>query len=293
MDQFIFLTTDGLAKGAVYAAFALSLVLIWRAARIVNFAQGAIAVSAAYMAYSVTMHTHSYWLGFGVALVGGAALGVLIERTAMRFTSHDRPLDAVIVALGVVLVLQAVLGFIYGNEFLALGTPFDTTVMRVGDTATVSRYQLFVFAAVALLVAFLALLFARTRLGLRLRASAFAPEVSRLLGVNVTRMTTIGWALASAAGALAAMLVLPTELGLHPNGMDGVFVIAFTAAVVGGLDSPQGAVIGGFAVGLTLNYVTGYLENPNLAQIAVPVLLIAVLLVRPSGLFSGVAARRV
>jgi len=110
--------------------------------------------------------------------------------------------------------------------------------------------------------------------------------------VNVTRMTTLGWALAAAAGALAAMLILPTELGLHPNAMDGVFITAFTAAVVGGLDSPAGAVIGGLVVGLLLNYVTGYV-NSGVSSMAVLVLLLVVLLLRPGGLFSGVAARRV
>jgi branched-chain amino acid transport system permease protein len=294
LDRFILLTADGLSKGAVYASFALSLVLIWRAARIVNFSQGAIAISAAYLAFSVTLHTHSYWLGFLAAIVGGLLLGVLVERTAMRFVSHQRPLDAVIVALGVVLVIQAALGFIYGNEFLPAPAPpgISRTALEVGGIQFVSQYDLYIFAAVFLLVAFLGLLFAKTRVGLRLRASAFAPEVSRLLGVNVTRMTTLGWALSAAAGALAAMLILPTELGLHPNAMDLVFVTAFTGAVLGGLDSPQGAVIGGMAVGLILNYVTGY-GSPDLAQPAVLVLLLVVLLVRPGGLFSSVAARRV
>ena len=293
MDRFIFLTVDGLSKGAVYAAFALSLVLIWRAARIVNFSQGAIAIAAAYMAYSVTMHTGgNYWLGFAAAIVGGLVLGVVVERTTMRFVGHERPLDSVIVALGVVLIIQAVLGFIYGNEFLPAVAPFSRTALVIGGATVLSPYDLWVFAAVALLVAFLGFLFARTKVGLRLRASAFAPEVSRLLGVNVSRMTTLGWALAAAAGALAAMLVLPTDLGLHPNAMDLVFVTAFTGAVLGGLDSPQGAVIGGLAVGLILNYVTGYVQA-NLAQPAVLVLLLGVLLVRPGGLFSGVAARQV
>jgi branched-chain amino acid transport system permease protein len=293
LDRFIFLTVDGLSKGVVYAAFALSLVLIWRAARIVNFSQGAIAIAAAYIAYSVTTHTGgNYWLGFIAAIVGGLVLGVVVERTTMRFVGHERPLDAVIVALGVVLVIQAALGFIYGNEFLPATAPFSRRGLEIGGVSVVSPYDLYVFAAVALLVAFLGFLFARTKVGLRLRASAFAPEVSRLLGVNVSRMTTLGWALAAAAGALAAMLVLPTELGLHPNAMDLVFVTAFTGAVLGGLDSPQGAVIGGIAVGLILNYVTGYVAA-DLAQPAVLVLLLAVLLVRPGGLFSGVAARRV
>jgi branched-chain amino acid transport system permease protein len=299
LDRFIFLTTDGLSKGAVYAAFALSLVLIWRAARIVNFSQGAIAIASAYVAFSVTTHTNgNYWLGFGAAIVSGLVLGILVERTTMRFVGHERPLDSVIVALGVVLVIQAVLGFLYGNEFLpAAGPPgISQTDFQIGGVTTLSPYDLYVFAAVALLVAFLGFLFSKTKVGLRLRASAFAPEVSRLLGVNVTRMVTFGWALAAAAGALAAMLILPGDLGLHPNAMDGVFVTAFTGAVIGGLDSPQGAVVGGLTIGLLLNYVTGYL-NPffgaDLASVAVLALLLGVLLVRPGGLFSGVAARQV
>jgi branched-chain amino acid transport system permease protein len=293
LDRFIFLTVDGLSKGVVYAAFALSLVLIWRAARIVNFSQGAIAIAAAYIAYSVTTHTGgNYWLGFIAAIVGGLVLGVVVERTTMRFVGHERPLDAVIVALGVVLVIQAALGFIYGGEFLPAAAPFSMRSLEIGGVAVTRPYDLWVIAAVALLVAFLGYLFARTKVGLRMRASAFAPEVSRLLGVNVTRMTTLGWGLASAAGALAAMLILPTDLGLHPNAMDLVFVTAFTGAVLGGLDSPLGAVIGSVAVGLILNYVTGY-GTADLAQPAVLGVLLVVLLVRPGGLFSGVAARRV
>src|SRR5262249_52863161 len=148
------------------------------------------------------------------------------------------------------------------------------------------------FAAVVAVMVLLALLFTRTRVGLRMRAAAFAPEVSRLLGVRVGRMLTLGWALSAAVGALAGMLVIPTGLGLHPTAMDLVFVTSFTAAVVGGFDSPAGAVVGGLAVGLVLSYVTGYL-GADLTPIAVLVLLLAVLLVRPGGLFASTKARHV
>jgi len=155
-----------------------------------------------------------------------------------------------------------------------------------------SPYDLFVFGAVVALMVGLALLFSRTKAGLRMRASAFAPEVSRLLGVNVGRMLTLGWALAAAAGALAALLVIPTELGLNPNAMDLVFVSAFTAAVVGGIDSPAGAVIGGLGVGLVLSYVTGY-SSSDVTPIAVLILLVAVLLFKPGGLFTSTRIRQV
>ncbi|MEU4335244.1 branched-chain amino acid ABC transporter permease [Micromonospora lupini] len=292
MDRFVFLTVDGLSRGAVYAAFALALVLIWRAARVVNFAQGAMAVAAAYVAYSVSAATGSYWLGFLVAIVAGLLLGALVDRVVMRHVDHASPLNPVIVALGLVLVLQAVLGMVYGNEFRPADVPFSRSALTVGGVAVLSPYDLFVFAAIGVVVSALAWMFARTAVGLRMRAAAFAPEVSRLLGVNVGGMLTLGWALASGVGALAAMLVIPTELGLHPHAMDLVFVSAFTAAVVGGLDSPPGAVVGGLVVGLLLSYVSGY-AGSDLTPLAVLVLLLAVLLVRPGGLFAPVAARRV
>ncbi|WP_430502499.1 branched-chain amino acid ABC transporter permease [Micromonospora trifolii] len=292
MDRFVFLTVDGLSRGAVYAAFALALVLIWRAARVVNFAQGAMAVAAAYVAYTVSTTTGSYWLGFVVAIVAGLLLGALVDRVVMRHVDHASPLNPVIVALGLVLLIQAVLGMVYGSEFRPAEAPFSRSALTVGGVAVLSPYDLFVFATIGVVVSGLAWMFARTPVGLRMRAAAFAPEVSRLLGVNVGGMLTLGWALASGVGALAAMLVLPTELGLHPHAMDLVFVSAFTAAVVGGLDSPPGAVVGGLVVGLLLSYVSGY-AGSDLTPLAVLVLLLAVLLVRPGGLFAPVAARRV
>ncbi len=155
-----------------------------------------------------------------------------------------------------------------------------------------SRYDLFIWGTVATIVVLLALLFTRTAIGLRMRAAAFAPEVSRLLGVNVGRMLTLGWALAAVVGAVAGVLILPTELGLHPHAMDIVFASAFAAAIVGGLDSPVGAVVGGIIVGLILSYVSGYL-GAALTPIAVLAVLLAVLLLRPGGIFSGVRARTV
>ncbi|BCY14900.1 branched-chain amino acid ABC transporter permease [Actinoplanes sp. L3-i22] len=290
MDRFVYLTFDGLSRGAVYAAFALALVLIWRAARIVNFAQGAMAVAAVYVAYSVTEKTGSYWLGFAAALVFGLLLGIAVEKAVMRFVDHSSPLNGVVVALGLVLIVQGVLGIVYGNEFRPVQTPFRRDAFDIGGIAVLSRYDVFVFAAVGAVVIGLTVLFTRTAVGLRMRAAAFAPDVSRLLGVPVGGMLTLGWALAAAVGSLAGMLVVPTELGLNPNAMDVLFVSAFTAAVVGGLDSPIGAVTGGLIVGLLLSYVSGYL-GATVAPMAVLLLLVVVLLGRPGGLFSSSKAR--
>lgn len=292
MERWLFLTVDGLAKGAVLAAFALALVIIWRGTRIVNFAQGAMAVATTYVAYSVTSATGSYWLGFGAAIVAGLVLGVVVDQLVMRRVDHEKPLNAVIVALGLLLVITAILGMIYGNTFRPMQIPFSRSSIEVGGVALMSRYDIFVFVTVIVLVIALALLFARTSVGLRMRAAAFAPETARLLGVSVGWMLTLGWALAAAVGAVAALLAIPTELGLHPHAMDVVFISAFTAAVVGGLDSAPGAVVGGLLVGLVLSYVSGYLGS-NVTPLAVLVLLTVVLLVRPSGLFSSAKARQV
>ncbi len=291
MDRFIFLTVDGLSHGAIYAAFALALVLIWRGTRVVNFAQGAMAVAAAYIAFSVTGATGSYWLGAIAAVGAGLVLGVLVERGAMKWVGHTNPLTAIVVALGSALVIEAVLGMAYGVNNRPFPVPFSRTKFTIHGHPLFSPYDLFVFGVVAAVLIGIGLLFTRTPIGLRMRAAAFAPETARLLGVNTARVLTLGWALASAVGAMASLLILPTGF-LNPTAMDLVFVSAFTAAVIGGLDSPAGAVVGGLGLGLVLSYASGYLGS-DVTSIAVLVLLVLVLLVRPNGVFSSTAVRRV
>jgi len=290
VDRFLFLTVDGLSHGAIYAAFALALVLIFRATRIVNFAQGAMGVAAAYLAYSVATHTGSYWLGLLAAIAAGLVLGAGVERLVMRRVAHTAPLTAIVVALGLALVIAAILGMIYGVDNRPFPVPFSRAAWTLGGYRLFSPYDLFVFAVVAVVLVGVGALFTRTAIGLRMRAAAFAPETSRLLGVNVGRVLTFGWALASAVGAVASILIIPAGF-LTPTAMDLVFVSAFTAAVIGGLDSPPGAVIGGLGLGLLLSYTSGYLGS-SVTSIAVLVLLVVVLLVRPAGIFAVAEGRR-
>ena len=292
MTKFIDLTLNGVSTGAVYAAVALALVLIWRATRIVNFAQGAMLMITTFIASSVIDSSGSYWLGFAVALGSGLVLGAVVERVLIRPIENGPPLNAVIVTLGLYTLLVAAAGMIWGNTPRAFPAAFSLRGYDVGGTRLLfAPNDTFIVLTVIGVALVLALLFRRTALGLQMRAAAFKPEVARLLGVRVGRMFTLGWALAALAGALAGVLVAPSVF-LGPNNFDPILISGFVAAVLGGLDSPPGAVIGGLVLGLALSYVSGY-EGSALAPLAALVILVAVLLVRPGGLFSATRERRV
>ena len=292
MSYFEVLTLTGLAAGMIYAALALSLVIIWRATRVVNFAQGALAMTTTYIALAVIQATDNYWIGFVAALLAGLVLGAAAERFLVRWVEAGPPLNAVILTLGLLLALEAVVPMIWGAQIRSFPAPFSIAAIESGGRSiALSPFNLFTVGAVAAVVLGLFYLFRGTALGLMMRASAFAPEVSRLLGVRVGRLLALGWGLAALTGALAGMLVAPTLL-LYPNNMDAILVYGFTAAVLGGLDSAVGAVIGGVVLGLALSYVGGY-GGGDLESIGALVILIAVLMLRPQGLFVAGRERRV
>jgi branched-chain amino acid transport system permease protein len=292
MTKFIDLTLNGISTGAIYAAVALALVLIWRATRIVNFAQGAMLMVTTFIASDVIHSTGSYVLGLVVALASGLILGAAVERVLIRPVESAPPLNAVIVALGLYTLLVAGAGMIWGNTPRSFPAAFSIRGYQVGGTRLLfAPNDSFIVLVVVGLTLGLVLLFKGTSLGLRMRAAAFQPEVARLLGVRVGQMFTIGWALAAAAGSLAGVLVAPSVV-VGPNNFDPILIIAFVAAVLGGLDSPPGAVIGGLVLGLALSYVSGY-EGSALVPLAALVILVAVLMLRPTGLFSATQERRV
>ncbi len=292
MTKFINLTLSGVSIGAVYAAVALALVLIWRATRIVNFAQGAMLMITTFIASAVINSTGSYVVGLVVALVTGLVLGAVVERVLIRPVEGGPPLNAVIVTLGLYSLLVAVAGMIWGNTPRAFPAAFSLRGYTVGGTTLLfTPNDTFIVLVVLFVAVLLAVLFRFTALGLQMRAAAFAPEVARLLGTRVGRMFTFGWALAAVAGSLAGVLVAPSVF-LGPNSFDPILISGFVAAVLGGLDSPPGAVVGGILLGLTLSYVSGY-EGSALAPLAALLILIIVLMVRPTGLFSAARERRV
>jgi branched-chain amino acid transport system permease protein len=292
MTRFIDLTLNGISTGAIYALVALALVLTWRATRIVNFAQGGMLMITTFIASSVIASSGSYWLGFAVALVCGLVLGAVVERGLMRRVEGGPALNAVIVALGLLIGLQALAGMIWGNTPRSFPPAFSIRGYDIGGTRVLfAPNNAFTVLVVVAVAAALAALFRGTALGLKMRAAAFGPEVARMLGVRVGRMFTLGWALAALVGSLAGLLVAP-EVFVGPNQFDPILIFGFTAAVLGGLDSPVGAVVGGVLLGLALSYVSGY-EGSSLVTLAALVILIAVLMIRPRGLFSSTQERRV
>ena len=292
MREFVQFTLGGISFGMVYAAIALSLVLVWRGTRILNYAQGAMAMLTTYIALTVIGHTGSYWAGFAVALAAGLVLGAVIERTVIRPVENKPPLNAVVVTIGLLVFLEGLAGIIYGGQYRSFPAAFSVTGLRAGSLPLgISRNDVFVAGAVLAAALGLAALFRYTSAGLRLRAAAFNAYAARLLGVRVGRVLTLGWALAGLIGALAGVLVSPATF-LYPASMDSIFVLGFTAAVIGGLDSPVGAVVGGLILGVALNYVGGYLGS-NLVSLFGLAALIVVLMIRPSGLFSARSGREV
>jgi branched-chain amino acid transport system permease protein len=292
MQRFVDLTLNGIAGGAIYAAVALSLVLIWRATRILNFAQGAMLMVTTFIGTSVLAAGGGYWLALAVALASGFALGAVVERVLIRRIEGAPPLNAVVVTIGLFVLLVALAGMIWGGNPRSYPPAFGIRGYDIGGHRVLfSPNDLFTVVAVGVVMVALVVLFRLTSLGLRMRAAAFEPEVARLLGVRVSRMFTMGWGLAATAGALAGVLVAPSVF-VAPNNFDGILVFGFTAAVLGGLESPPGALVGGVVLGVALSYVSGYL-GPELVTLGALVILVAVLMVRPQGLFAHAGERRV
>jgi branched-chain amino acid transport system permease protein len=292
--EFLQFTLSGVSFGMIYAAVALSLVLIWRGTRLLNYAQGGMAMFTTYVAIEVIYRTGSYWTGFVTALASGIVLGVACQLTVIRPTMNKPPLNAVIVTIGLLILLEGLAGIFFGGQYRSFPAAFSVTGLKIGGTPLgVSRYDVFVAAAVLVTTLALAAMFRYTSAGLRMRAAAFNATIARLSGVRVARVLTVGWALAGLLGALAGVLVSPSTF-LYPNSMDTIFVFGFTAAVIGGLDSPAGAVIGGLLLGIALSYAGGYLHSgANLVPLVALGILVVVLMVRPDGLFSATKVRRV
>jgi len=289
-------TISGLANGGIYASLAVALVLIYRATEVINFAQGALATFTTYVAWQLIDWGLTYWLAFvctlGIAFVGGALVQIVAIRPVER---RGNQLTVVIASIGLLILVEGAVGWIWGNEIKFMPAPFPAHIYRVGGVSF-SRQDIATIAISIASVVLLRLLFQFTKLGLAMRASAVRPDAARLVGIRVSWMLSLGWGLAAVLGAVAGMMAAasPSVL-LQPSMMDGVLIYAFAAAVLGGLESAAGAVIGALAIGVTLNLLGAYVNwvTPQLLLPAAFVLMLVVLLVKPSGLFGRTRVRRV
>jgi len=297
MNQFVTAVLTSLSSGAIYALMSISLVLVWRSTRVVNFAQAGQAVLTTFIGYEVTVRSGSYWIGLIAAVISGAVVGAIIDKFFMRpifkrVKSGPIVMIAPVVAtLGLLGLIQAIIGFIWGFTYVSIEAPVSTDGYNLfGTVVAFSPFNLMVLVAVTIAMLLLTLLFQKTNVGLALRASAFSPEIARLSGIRVDAVRTLGWAIAGAAGGLAGMLYVPGSY-LHPNAMDVLLVFGFIAAVIGGLDSLFGAVAGAMILGFAVNFATSYISY-KLVFLTAFALLITVLLVKPNGVFSSSKGRK-
>ena len=293
MANFLQQVVSGLATGGIYSSLALAIVLIYRATRVINFAQGEMGMFAAFIALWLIDSGWPYWAAFfatlGLAFLGGVA----VERVVIRPVERAPVVTIVIVTVGLLIGLNGAAFWIWGGETRAFPSAFSTRAINVGGVAF--SIQDFGVIGVSLgMVALLYLFFRFTKVGLAMRAAAFNPEASRLVGVRVGWMLALGWGFASVLGAVSAMMVAPTVF-LDPNMMRPVLLYAIAAAILGGLDSPLGAVVGGLVLGVGLNLVSTYVDfvGDALKLPVAFVVILAVLLVRPTGLFGRSTVRRV
>jgi branched-chain amino acid transport system permease protein len=294
MSEFFQQVVAGLGSGAIYGALALALVLIHRATGVINFAQGEMAMFTTYIAWTlIENHGWSYWPAFVVTLAFAFLLGLGVQRAVIAPVSNASVLTVVIMTIGLVLTFNGLASLIWSAEIRAFPSPFPNETWQIGGVS-ISQQDVGTFGVVVGLVVLLWAFFQFTKVGLALRASALNPEASRLVGVRVGWMLAIGWGLAAMLGAVAGMLAAPTVL-LDPNMMQAILIYAFAAAVLGGIDSPLGAVAGGLLLGVGLNLIGTYSDFVG-ADLKLPVallIILVVLLVRPAGLFGKPVTRRV
>jgi branched-chain amino acid transport system permease protein len=290
MDAVIYQVLAGLATGGIYASLALALVMIYQATHLVNFAQGEMAMFATYLAWSMINAGMGYWPAFLLTVLLGFVLGVVIERVVIRPVENAPVLAVVVVFIALLLILNSTAGWIYTYTIKSFPSPFPKEPLF--GMRYMSSHEIGAIGVTLIVLAALYAFFRFTPLGLAMRAAAQNPESSRLVGIRVGWMLALGWGLAAAVGAVAGMMVAPIVY-LDPNMMSGILLYAFAAALLGGIDSPGGAVLGGFVVGVLENVLGAFVIGNELKLSVALVLIIGVLVVKPSGLFGKVHVTRV
>jgi len=290
METFVQQLMSGVSTGGIYACLALALVMIYQATHHVNFAQGEMAMFSTFIAWALIQAGLPYWLAFGATVVISFGMGAVLEFAVIRPLHKAPELSVVVVFIGLLMVFHSLAGWIFGTQIKEFPSPFPKDAWFGGRL--MSPHQVGTIFVAMCIVALLFTFFRFTTLGLTMRAAAQNPGSSRLLGVRVGRMLMLGWGLAGAIGAVAGMMVAPVVF-LDPGMMTGVLIYAFAGALIGGIDNPVGAILGGFLVGVLENLIGTYIVGTELKLSVALVLIIVVLVVRPAGLLGRRIVQRV
>jgi branched-chain amino acid transport system permease protein len=284
----------GLSSGGTYATLAVALVLIYRATGVVNFAQGELAMFSTFIAWTLTQHGFSYWPAFLVTVLASFAAGIVLERAVIKPVERAPILTVAIVTIGLFFVVNGAAFWIWSPEVKSMPSPFSTRPIHIAGVAF-SIADLGIIGVSLLAVLLLWLFFRFTKLGLAMRAAALNPDSSRLAGVRVSWTVALGWGFATGLGAVAGLMAAPPLGSFDQNFMQPVLLYAFAGAVLGGLDSALGAVVGSLALGVFLNLLGTYVSwiGTDLRQPAALAVILGVLLIRPRGLFGRAVVRRV
>ena len=292
MNLFLNQIVAGISSGAIYACMALALVMIYQAINDLNFAQGEMATFATFFSWQLIQWGLPYWAAFVITIPVAFVGGIAIERVLFRPLAKAPILTKVAGFIALFSVINSASGQIWNYTIKQYPTPFGDRPFLGSNL--VSTHQAAMIGITLLMLAGLYFFFQYTRVGLAMRASSSLPESARLVGINTSWMVALGWGMASSIGAVAGILIAPVVY-LEPNMMVGVLIYGFAAAVLGGLTSPLGAVVGGFVFGIIENLAGTYIPNVG-DQLKLPIALaviVCVLIVKPAGLFGRPIVKRV
>ena len=282
MDSFIQQIAAGLANGGIYAAIGLALVMIHQSTHHINFAQGEMATFSTFIAWALIQRGLPYWAAFFITVVASFVMGVLIQRIFLKPVEKAPILTNVIVFIALLVIFNSIAGWIFDHNIKSFPSPFSTE--NFFRSNYFSAHQLGSIAVTLIVLLAVFSFFRFTPIGLAMRAAAFNPESARLVGIRVSWMLALGWGMASLIGAVAGMMIAPVVF-LDPNMMSGVLLYGFAAALLGGIDNPWGAVLGGVILGVLENLLGAYVIGSDLKLTMALVLIVAILIFRPYGLF--------
>jgi len=272
---------SGIAMGGIYACLGLALVMIYQSTHHINFAQGEMAMFSTFIAFLLLKAGLPYWAAALVTLAFGFVAGFLIERLLLRPLGDVPELSVIVVFIGLLIGINSLAGWVFGHKLEPFPSPFPD---KAFGSTLISGHELGTIGVVVVVMAVLFAFLRFTKVGLAMRASAENPVSSRLAGIPVSLMLSLGWGLSALIGAIGGLMVAPVVF-LEPNMMGGVLIYAFAGALLGGIDNPWGAVAGGLIVGVVENLAGTDVVGTELKLTRALVLIVGVLLIRPSGIF--------